>query len=112
MSQMSQLLLKICIVQTTPIFGNMDCPRGWPQGHKNPQKRQHSPLPDPTISDKVTTIISVFVHPLRHSYLIEAFHTLVQKQAVEMVRTPKSRLLQLIFLGSQAKQSLDTYLGP
>ena len=43
-----------CRSQIASILGKMDCPRGRSLGHKNPQRRLHSPLPDPTESDKVT----------------------------------------------------------
>ena len=56
-------------------------------------------------------IISCYVHPLRNSYLMEALHALMQKNAVELVTTQKSRDLQPTFPGSKTQQPVETYIG-
>ena len=61
----------------------MGSPRGLSQGHKNPL------LPfwiQPNLTRSPTIIIG-YVHPLWNSYLKEALHAIIQKNAVELVKT-------------------------
>ena len=68
----------------------MGCPGSHPQGHKNPQRRLYSPLPDPAITDEVTDYHKWLCTSLKKIYLMEALHALMQNQTIEMVKTQKS----------------------
>ena len=73
----------ICWGKTAPVLGNLRNPRDWFKGHKNVQRRLHSPFLD-------STIISCYVNPLGNNYLMEALHALMQKNIAEPVTTQTS----------------------
>ena len=72
-------------------LGNLGSPWGQSKSHKNPQRRVHSP--DPTKLDKINDHHKC----LRNSYLTEALHALVQKNAVELVKTQQSLVFSTDF---------------
>ena len=49
---------------------------------------------DLTKSERSPTVVSGYVHPLRNSYLTEALHTLMQKNAVELENWSELRNLK------------------
>ena len=59
------------------------------------------------------TVISCYVNPHRNSYLVEALHQLIAKNAIEIVQiVPKIfRLLQPTISSSKTKQKVETYTG-
>ena len=57
------------------------------------------------------TVISCYVNPHRNSYLLEALHQLIDKNAVELVRNNTSIFQPAIF-SSQIKQQMETYTRP
>ena len=57
-----------------------------------------------TYLTRTPTIISCYVNPLKNSYLMEALHALMQKNAVEPVTTQKSQGFYKTFPGSKTQQ--------
>ena len=51
------------------------------------------------------TVVSCYVNPHRNSYLLEALHQLIDKNAVELVHNQTS-----LGFGPQAQQQMETYL--
>ena len=90
-----------CRGQTAPFLENMGHPRGQSQSHKNPQGRLHLFFWTwPTIT-WFPIIISGYVHPLRHSCLLEPLHTHA-KRNINYQNTNISYFLQPTVLGSEA----------
>ena len=57
------------------------------------------------------TVVSCYVNPSRNSYLLEALHQLIDKNAVELVQNPKSLGLdQPTILSPKTKQQMETYI--
>ena len=75
-----------CRGQITPVLGKMGGFRRQPQSTSSPQRRLYTSLPVPA----QPTITSCYVNPHRNSYLLEALHQLLDKNAVELVQNPQS----------------------
>ena len=76
-----------CMGQTAPVLGYMGCSKGQPQGHKTLKEGYTLSFRNQPPLTRSPIILSGFVHPLKHSYLLEALHTLMLNQAIEMVKT-------------------------
>ena len=97
-----------CRGQTEPVLENFGRPRYHLQGHNN-QERLHTPLRNrPTLTRSAITK-SGCVNPLMNSYLMEALHALIQKNAAEKVNNQTSGFLQQTFLGSKTQPQMQTY---
>ena len=79
-----------CRVKIAQVLGKMGSPRRQPQGGFSPQRGLRPTLPVQTLSDREPTITSCYVDPHRNSYLLEALHQLLNKNAVELVQNPQS----------------------
>ena len=58
------------------------------------------------------TVISCYVNPQRNSYLLEALHQLIDKNAVEQVINKTSELFQQTFPSPKTKQQVASYSRP
>ena len=79
-----------CRGQITPVLGKMGSLRRRPQSTSSPQRRLYTSLPVPAQFDQKTHNNSCYVNPHRNSYLLEASHQLLDKNAVELVQNPQS----------------------
>ena len=62
---------------------------------------------------RAPTITSCYVNPHRDSYLLEALHQLLSKNAVELVSNQLSLgFLQPVISSTQTQELVETYLGP
>ena len=102
-----------CRGKTAPVLGILWCPRGWSKGHKNPQRRLHSPLPDLAKSDKVTNHQKLLCKFHRNCYLTEALHSLMKKKGSRTGwKSEISGGFQPTIFGTKAQQSVETYPRP
>ena len=69
-----------CRGQTRPVLGNLGSLGGRTQSSTNVERGLQ-----PTLTGS-PTIISLYVHPHRNLYLLEAWHQLTNKNAVELVK--------------------------
>ena len=59
------------------------------------------------------TVVSCYANPHRNSYLLEALHQLIDKNAVELVLKQTSLgFFNRLFFGSQAQQQMEANIGP
>ena len=55
------------------------------------------------------TVVSCYVNPHRNSYLLEALHQLINKNAVELVHNQTSGVFQPTISSSKTQQPVETY---
>ena len=79
-----------CRVKIARFLGEMGSPGRQPQGCSSPQRGLLPPLPVQTFLTRKPTITSCYVDPHRNSYLLEALHQLLNKNAVQLVQNPQS----------------------
>ena len=79
-----------CRGQITPVLGKLGNLRGQSQSVNSPQGRVHITLPVRPNLTRTPTITSCYVNLHRNSYLLEALHQLLDKNAVELVQNPQS----------------------
>ena len=78
-----------CRVKTAQVLGKMGIPRRQPQSGFSPQGYV-LPFRSRPFLTREPTITSCYVDPHRNSYLLEALHQLLNKNAVELVQNPQS----------------------
>ena len=80
-------LKSACRGQTSKLLANLAGSRGRSENSSNLERGLHPSLSDPAKSYKVS---DCYVNPHRNSYLLEALHQLIDKNAVELVHNQTS----------------------
>ena len=79
-----------CRGQTSKLLANLAGSGCRSENSSNPEGGLHPSLSDPANLTWSPTVISCYVNPHRNSYLKEALHQLIDKNAVELVHNPTS----------------------
>ena len=79
-----------CRVKIAQFLGKMGSLRCQPQGYISPQEGYILPFRFRPYLTRKPTVTSCYVDPHRNSYLLEALHQLLDKNAVELVQNPQS----------------------
>ena len=83
-------LKSACRGQTSKLLANLAGSGCWSESCSNPKRGVLPPLSDPAKVSKMSHCHNRYVNPHRNSYLLEAMHQLIDKNAVELVQNKKS----------------------
>ena len=94
-------------VGAKPVLGYLGSPGGWSKTLTNAERGLHPPFRTKPNLTRSATIISCYVSDHRNLYLIEALHQLINKNAVELVKS--LGFYNRLFL--VRKESVEAYTG-